>query len=49
VGAKLEAYTGEIETLAKANAVLTQFHAQRRQDIEAGATPTVEQSLAKLG
>jgi uncharacterized protein (DUF169 family) len=45
-GAKLEAYTRRIESLAKANAVLANFHMIRRQAIAAGATPTVKESLA---
>ncbi len=47
-GAKLEAYTRRIEALAKANAVLANFHQIRRQAIAAGATPTVRESLAAL-
>lgn len=47
-GAKLEAYTRRIETLAKANAVLTNFHQIRRSAIAAGATPTIKDSLAAL-
>ena len=47
-GAKLEAYAEEIATLAKANAVLTQFHRIRRAAVESGETPTVEESLMKL-
>ena len=48
-GAKLEAYTQRIETLAKANALLSNFHRIRRHDIEAGQTPSVKDSLAALG
>jgi len=48
-GAKLESYVDEIEVLSKANSVLSRFHALRRADIESGETPTVEESLAKLG
>lgn len=47
-GAKLADYISEIEVLSKANTVLTQFHAQRKLDVEAGKSPTVEQSLAAL-
>jgi uncharacterized protein (DUF169 family) len=47
-GAKLEAYTRRIEALAKANAVLANFHQIRRRAIAAGATPTVKDSLAAL-
>lgn len=48
-GAKLEAYTERIETLAKANQVLSVFHRLRRRDVENGKTPTVQQSLLSLG
>jgi uncharacterized protein (DUF169 family) len=47
-GGKLEAFVERIEALAKANAVLTQFHSLRRQDFEGGAAPTIKQSLARL-
>lgn len=47
-GAKLEVYVDEIEILAKANSVLSKFHELRRSAIEAGESPTVEQSLARL-
>jgi uncharacterized protein (DUF169 family) len=47
-GAKLEAYTRRIESLAKANAVLANFHQIRRRAIATGATPTVKESLAAL-
>jgi uncharacterized protein (DUF169 family) len=48
-GAKLEAYTERIETLAKANQVLSTFHQRRRRDVENGKTPTVQQSLLAMG
>ncbi len=47
-GSKLEAYTRRIETLAKANAVLAEFHQIRRHTIAAGATPSIKDSLAAL-
>jgi uncharacterized protein (DUF169 family) len=47
-GAKLEAYTQRIQELAKANALLSKFHALRRRDITAGLTPTVSESLEAL-
>jgi uncharacterized protein (DUF169 family) len=47
-GAKLEAYTRRIEALAKANAVLANFHQIRRRAIAAGATPSIKESLAAL-
>lgn len=48
-GDGLVAYVDAIETLARANGTLTQFHSLRRAAIEAGERPTVEQSLARLG
>lgn len=47
-GEKLESYLDEIEILAKANSVLGVFHRRRREDIEAGSTPTVKESLSRL-
>jgi len=47
-GAKLEAYCAEISTLASANQTLAKFHRRRRQDIEAGERPSVEESLGRL-
>lgn len=47
-GEKLEQYADAIETFAKANSVLTLFHQQRRTDVEAGASPTVKESLSRL-
>lgn len=47
-GVKLEAYALRIEALARANALLSQFHQRRRRDIEAGQSPTIKDSLAAL-
>lgn len=47
-GAKLEAYTDRIETLSKANSILSNFHQLRRYSVESGQTPTVKDSLAAL-
>ena len=47
-GAKLAAYTARIEALAKANAVLSQFHTIRRRSIENGDNPTIKDSLAAM-
>jgi uncharacterized protein (DUF169 family) len=47
-GSKLEAYADQVETLAKANKLLTGFHQQRRSDVEAGRHPTVEESLQRM-
>ncbi len=48
-GSKLEAFTERVAALAKANAILTQFHTLRRKDVESGKHPTVKESLAALG
>lgn len=47
-GAKLAAYAERIETLSKANAVLSQFHQLRRRLVESGQAPTVKESLAAM-
>lgn len=47
-GGKLDRYCAEIVTLARANEILTTFHARRREDVEAGKQPTVRQSLERL-
>jgi hypothetical protein len=47
-GTQLEAFTERVAALAKANAVLTQFHALRRRDVEAGKRPSVQDSLAAM-
>ncbi len=47
-GDKIAIYADRITTLAHANKVLTQFHTRRREDIESGARPTVQESLARL-
>ena len=47
-GAKLETYAQRIEVLAKANAVLANFHQLRRYAVESGQLPTVKESLAAL-
>jgi len=48
-GAKLSAYAERIGALSKANAVLSRFHQVRRRAVEAGADPTVKESLAAMG
>lgn len=45
---KLEHYASCIETLAKANEALGEFHRLRRIDVEAGTRSTYEQSMARL-
>lgn len=47
-GEKLSQYCEAIETLSKANDVLSSFHTRRRQDIEKGQSPTVNESLNRL-
>jgi hypothetical protein len=44
-GAKLEAYTERVMALANANQILTRFHEIRRQDINLGNRPTIQDSL----
>jgi uncharacterized protein (DUF169 family) len=48
-GHRLEEYATRIDELAKANSVLARFHALRRSDVESGLTPTVAESLARMG
>jgi uncharacterized protein (DUF169 family) len=48
-GHRIEEYAARIDELAKANSVLSRFHELRRVDIDAGLTPTVAESLARLG
>ncbi len=48
-GARLEAYAARIAELAKANQVLSRFHQIRRKDVAAGGSPTMAESLARLG
>jgi uncharacterized protein (DUF169 family) len=47
-GRTLSAFVERITALAKANEVLTKFHQIRRNDIEAGRIPTVQESLLAL-
>ena len=47
-GNNLAAYVERIAALAKANQVLSTFHRLRREDVAAGASPTIEESLARL-
>jgi uncharacterized protein (DUF169 family) len=48
-GARLEAYVDRIEVLTKANSVLSQFHQLRRQAIDMGGRPTIQESLVAFG
>jgi len=47
-GERIAQYAERIEALAKANALLSQFHQIRRKDIEMGARPSVKESITRL-
>jgi hypothetical protein len=47
-GSMLERFTDRVAALAKANAILAQFHQLRRRDIEAGKSPSIKESLAAM-
>jgi uncharacterized protein (DUF169 family) len=47
-GASVEAFTERLKALASANRILARFHQMRRRDVEAGESPTIQQSLARL-
>ena len=47
-GGKLDQYCEQIAVLARANQTLTTFHTRRREDIESGERPTVQESLERL-
>lgn len=47
-GVSIEAFASRIAALAKANDTLSKFHQIRRKDVEAGARPTLQQSLAAM-
>ena len=47
-GSRLGEYAERVSALARANRVLATFHRLRRQDVEAGARPTIKESLARL-
>ncbi|MGA2117020.1 MAG: DUF169 domain-containing protein [Bryobacteraceae bacterium] len=47
-GPAIDAFAERIEALSKANRILQKFHQIRRQEVEAGGTPTVKDSLAAL-
>jgi uncharacterized protein (DUF169 family) len=48
-GSKLEEFSARIEALAKANAILTQFHTVRKQQVASGARPTAAETMAAMG
>jgi uncharacterized protein (DUF169 family) len=47
-GAEIDKYAARIKVLADANQILTQFHSIRRDDVEAGKSPSVKESLVRL-
>ena len=47
-GPSIEAFAERIAALANANSILTKFHELRRRDVEAGKSPTIQESLATL-
>ena len=47
-GSKLDQYCEQIAVLARANKTLTAFHVRRREDVESGQRPTVQESLRRL-
>jgi uncharacterized protein (DUF169 family) len=47
-GAHIEAYAERIVALASANAILSKFHRIRREEIHAGLSPTIQDSLQSL-
>ena len=47
-GNRIAEFAERIGVLAQANQILTQFHTLRREDVEAGKTPRVKESLARL-
>lgn len=47
-GDRLEQYVSTIETMSSANSILTNFHTKRREAIEGGQTPSVQDSLDAL-
>jgi uncharacterized protein (DUF169 family) len=47
-GQTLDLYVERVEALAKANRLLSTFHQIRRQAVESGQTPTVQESVAAV-
>ena len=47
-GNRIADYAARIKVLADANTILTKFHELRRDDVAAGKSPSVNESLARL-
>ena len=47
-GSRIADYAARIKVLADANQILTKFHELRREDVAAGKSPSVKESLGRL-
>ena len=47
-GARIAEYAARVKVLADANNILTKFHELRRDDVTAGKSPSVKESLVRL-
>lgn len=47
-GDRLDRYCEQIRVFARANETLSVFHLRRREDVDAGGRPSVQESLARL-
>ena len=47
-GAKIGEYAEQIAVMTAANVTLAKFHQLRRQDVETGQRPTIQESLAHM-
>lgn len=47
-GAALQTFAERVAALTNANGILSKFHQIRRKDVEAGKSPTIQESLAAL-
>jgi uncharacterized protein (DUF169 family) len=47
-GASVAEFSERVAALSKANEILMKFHQIRRKDVEGGASPTIQESLAAL-
>ena len=47
-GASIDAFADRVAALAQANGILAVFHQIRRRDVEAGKSPSIQESLAAI-
>jgi len=47
-GSVIDAFTARVAALSKANTILSKFHTIRKAQIEAGETPSIQESLAAM-